>query len=170
MGATGSLLVPTVIFASSHMADVTSPVSLPACGPSGLWCDFLEAGSAFKRWMNSRAGFSLVILILTGSVWISKMSGQQTLYSKRIKKSFTSVVVLTPVTPFGTASAVLTFSLRHVKRLCSQTRLSGQRSRGATSSPRCLLGVCMSPYMPINVSVFPLVSNCLCGFTLSPPS
>lgn len=30
--------------------------------------------------------------------------------------------------------------------------------------------VCMSPYMPINVSIFPLVSNCLCGFTLSPPS
>lgn len=33
---THSLLVPTVIFDTSHMAVVTSPLSVPACGRSGL--------------------------------------------------------------------------------------------------------------------------------------
>lgn len=40
LGGTGSFVVPTVIFYSSHMVNVTSPVSFPPCGCSGLFYIF----------------------------------------------------------------------------------------------------------------------------------
>lgn len=82
-GGTGSLLVLTVIFDSSHMADVTSPVSLPACGHSGLLYVFSDQEVHLIDGWKERQGFLLFYEFSQFlSMWIYKTSAQQTLFSK----------------------------------------------------------------------------------------
>lgn len=141
---------------------------------------FLWPGSTFDWWMKAKAGFSFVFMsshILCLCVYVRWVPSRH--FSLKNKKN-PSLHTYFCVLIFHSGHSLLaglwcSFSFQRAKHLRSQMRLSRQQRRWASYSPDIhwaffffpFVWVCMFPYKPINVSIFPKVYNCLCGFTFS---
>lgn len=145
---------------------------------------FLCPGSPLDWWMKAKAGFSLVFAHLELSVcgfirWVP--SKHFSLKGK--KKSFTYTyfcgLICHSGYSLGQVFGILNFNLsdmwnmlvpdKVVQAAKARSQLLPQKSTGHFFFLP-FVWVCMFPYLPITVSIFPVVYNCLCVFTSSPRS